>query len=137
MNLIIANRIYNLVANDPAKIAILDLLSDGKWHTRFEVESIAKDYRPTIGLVGICVILKSLQDADSQLFEVYDNDSGIFYRLNPQRSEIIQKIITHQTTKISKETNPTSANEFKKFKEKVRMTRKSEKDQDDDLKHFL
>ncbi|HUU78397.1 MAG TPA: hypothetical protein VMX55_08615 [candidate division Zixibacteria bacterium] len=137
MNLIIANRINNLVANDPAKIAILNLLSDGKWHTRFEVESIAKDYRPTIGLVGICVILKSLQDADSQLFEVYDNDSGVFYRLNPQRTEIIQKIITHQTTKISKETKTTSATEFKKFKEKVRMTRKSEKDQDDDLKHFL
>ena len=137
MNLIIANRIYNLVASDPAKIAILNLLADGKWHTRFEVESAAKEYRPTIGLVGICVILKSLQDADSEIFETYDNKSGRFYRLNPQRLEIVQKIITHQTVRNTKEPQTSSAVEFKKFKERLRMTRKNEKDFDEDLKQFL
>jgi hypothetical protein len=64
MNRVRANRIYNLVNTDPAKIAILTLLSDGNWHTRFEVENTAKEYRPTIGVVGICTIIKTLQEAD-------------------------------------------------------------------------
>ncbi|MFW9922437.1 MAG: hypothetical protein ACFFDW_04015 [Candidatus Thorarchaeota archaeon] len=136
MNSIIANRIYSLVSNDPAKIAILNLLADGKWHTRFEVESVAKDERPTIGLVGICVILRALQDADTELFEVYDNDSGVFYRLNPNRSDIVKKIVSYEKQN-SKEPVSSSATEFKRFKEKLRQTRKSEKELDDDLKHFL
>ena len=136
MNLIIANRIYNLVANDPAKIAILNLLADGKWHTRFEVESAAKDYRPTIGLVGICVILKSLQDADTEIFEVYDNSSGRFYRLNPQRIDIIKKIVSYHM-KSSNEVRTQSADQFKIFKERLRTARKSFEDDDEQLKHFL
>ena len=136
MNSIIANRIYNLVAGDPAKIAILHLLSDGKWHTRFEVESIAKEQRPTIGLVGICMILKALQDADSELYETYDNDSGVFYRLNPQRATIDKKIVNYKM-KDSKEAQTTSAKEFKKFKQKLRSTRKNDKDYDEELKQFL
>jgi hypothetical protein len=135
MNTIIANRIYTLVANDPAKIAILNLLSDGNWHTRFEVESIAKDQRPTIGFVGICTILKALQDADTELLEVYDNDSGRFFRLTPQRIEMIKRIVSHKmrTTKDA----GLSAPEFKMFRDKLRNSRKSNQSQDDDLKHFL
>jgi len=136
MNSIIATRIYNLVAEDPAKIAILNLLADGKWHTRFEVESTAKDQRPTIGLVGICVILKALQDADAELFETYDNESGVFYRLNPQRTSVVRKIVNYKK-KTSKEVQTTSAKEFKKFKDRLRTTRKSDKDYDEDLKQFL
>ena len=136
MNSIIANRIYNLVAEDPAKIAILNLLADGKWHTRFEVESTAKDQRPTVGLVGICIILKALQDADAELFEMYDNDSGRFYRLNPQRASMVRKIVNHKI-KHSKEAQTSSAKEFKKFKERLKTTRKNDKDYDEDLKQFL
>lgn len=136
MNSIIANRIYNLVADDPAKIAILNLLADGKWHTRFEVESTAKDQRPTIGLVGICIILKALQDADAELFEMYDNDSGRFYRLNPQRASMVRKIVNHKM-KNTKEVHTTSAKEFKKFKERLRTTKKIDKDFDEELKQFL
>lgn len=136
MNSIIANRIYNLVSQDPAKIAILHLLVDGKWHTRFEVEDAAKNQRPTIGLVGICTILKALQNADSELFEVYENTSGRFYRLNPQRVDVIKKIITHQK-KVSNEDLTSSASEFKMFKERLRSARKNKKSDDEELKHFL
>lgn len=136
MNSIIANRIYNLVAGDPAKIAILNLLADGKWHTSFEVESTAKDQRPTIGLVGICIILKALQNADADLFEVYDNDSGRFYRLNPQRASMVRKIVNHKMRN-SKDVQTSSAKEFKKFKERLRTTRKNDKDFDEELKQFL
>ena len=136
MNSIIANRIYNLVANDTAKIAILNLLVDGKWHTRFEVESVAKEHRPTIGLVGICVILKSLQDADTELFEEYDNSSGRFYRLNPQRIDIIKKIVNHHM-KNANEIRTPSTDQFKIFKERLRTARKSTDDDDEQLKHFL
>ena len=136
MNSIIANRIYNLVSNDPAKIAILNLLSDGKWHTRFEVESIAKDQRPTIGLVGICMIIKTLQDADTELLEVYDNDSGRFYRLNPQRQTLIRKIVDYHM-KGSRDPSTSSAKQFKKFKDRLRSSRKTDPDFDDNLKQFL
>ena len=136
MNSIIANRIYNLVAADQAKIAILNLLADGKWHTSFEVESTAKDQRPTIGLVGICIIMKVLQDADAELFEVYDNDSGRFYRLNPQRASMVRKIVEHKMRN-TKEAHTSSAKEFKKFKERSRTIRKKEKDFDEELKQFL
>ena len=135
MNTIIANRIYTLVAQDPAKIAILNLLSDGNWHTRFDIESVAKDQRPTIGFVGICTILKALQDADVELLEVYDNDSGRFFRLNPQRIEMIKRIVSHKMRTV-KDVD-TSAPEFKKFRERLRTSRKSNQSYDDDLKHFL
>jgi hypothetical protein len=138
MNNIIANRIYNLVANDPAKVAVLNLLTDGKWHTRFEVESAAKKHRATIGLVGICVILRAMQEVDSELLEIYDNDSGRFYRLNPQRLAMIKKIIGyHQKGGKSANGLSDSATEYKRFKERLRSTRKSEEDFDAELKHFL
>ncbi len=136
MNSIIANRINNLVASDPAKIAILKLLVDGKWHTRFEVESAARNQRDFIGLVGICVIIKTLQEADSELLEEYDNDSGRFYRLNPQRTAIVRKIVDYHL-KNSKEVQTSSAVQFKRFKERLRSQRKSEQAIDDDLKQFL
>ena len=137
MNTVIASRIYNLVSNDPVKVAILDLLADGNWHTRFEVESIAKDLRPTIGLVGICTIIRTLKDADSQLVEMYDNDSGVFYRLNPQRTTLIKKIVVH-LRKNTKDRSTSSSSHFKRFKETIKTTRqKSEKLDDDDLKQFL
>ena len=136
MNSIIANRIYDLVANDPAKIAILNLLVDGKWHTRFEVESAAKNHRETIGLVGICIILKALQNADSELFEEYENNSGRFYRINPQRIPVVKKIVDYQM-KASKEPRTQSAKEFRRFKDKLRNNRKNSNSLDDDLKQFL
>ncbi len=136
MNSIIANRINNLVANDPAKIAILNLLADGKWHTRFEVESAARNQRSVIGLVGICVILKTLQEADSDLLEVYDNDSGRFYRLNPQRTALVKKIVEYHM-KNSKHVTTSSAAQFKRFKDRLRSQRKSDQTIDDDLKQFL
>ncbi|MHA1367565.1 MAG: hypothetical protein ACTSXA_01340 [Candidatus Heimdallarchaeota archaeon] len=137
MNTIIANRIYSLVAHDSAKIAILNLLSDGNWHTRFEIESIAKDQRPTIGFVGICTILKSLQDADIELLEVYDNDSGRFFKINPQRIEMIKRIVSHKMRTTKDAGAGLSAPEFKLFRDKLRNSRKSNQTQDDDLKHFL
>ena len=137
MNSIIATRIYNLVSNDPAKIAVLGLLADGRWHTRFEVESVAKDYRPTIGLVGICVILKKLQDADSELLEIYENSSGSFYRLNPQRTSIIKKIMSYHQSNSKNPQMSSSSAEFKKFKERLRQTRKTEQEFDTDLNTFL
>ena len=136
MNSIIANRINNLVANDPAKIAILNLLADGKWHTRFEVESAARNQRSVIGLVGICVILKTLQEADSELLEDYDNDSGRFYRLNPQRTALVRKIVEYHL-KNSKHVTTSSAAQFKRFKDRLRSQRKSDQTIDDDLKQFL
>lgn len=136
MNFIIANRIYNLVSNDPAKIAILNLLADGKWHTRFEVESLARGIRPTIGFVGICTIIRALQNTDSELLEVYDNDSGRFYRLNPHRTELVKTIISYQK-KTSKDPTTTSSSEFQKFKEILRQNRKNEKDVDEEMKQFL
>ncbi|NHJ32391.1 MAG: hypothetical protein FK732_05980 [Asgard group archaeon] len=136
MNSIIANRINNLVANDPAKIAILSLLADGKWHTRFEVESAARSQRSVIGLVGICVIIKTLQEADSELLETYDNDSGRFYRLNPQRTTIVRKIVEYHL-KNSNQVTTSSAAQFKRFKERLRSQRKSDQALDDDLKQFL
>ncbi len=137
MNTIIANRIYSLVNHDPAKIAILNLLSDGNWHTRFEVESVAKDQRPTIGFVGICTILKALQDADTELLEVYDNDSGRFFRLNSQRIEMIKRIVSHKMRTTKNTGTGVSAPEFKKFRDRLRSTRKNSQSYDDELKHFL
>jgi hypothetical protein len=136
MNSIIANRINNLVANDPAKIAILHLLADGKWHTRFEVESAARNQRSIIGLVGICVMIKTLQEADSELLEEYDNTSGRFYRLNPQRTTLVRKIIEYHV-KNSKQGTTSTAVEFKRFKDRLRSQRKSDQAIDDDLKQFL
>ncbi|MBK5114994.1 MAG: hypothetical protein KGD59_02310 [Candidatus Heimdallarchaeota archaeon] len=136
MNSIIANRINNLVANDPAKIAILHLLADGKWHTRFEVESAARNQRSIIGLVGICVIIKTLQEADSELLEEYDNDSGRFYRLNQQRTVLVRKIVEYHV-KNSEQGTTSSAVEFKRFKDRLRSQRKSDQAIDDDLKQFL
>ncbi|MBN1330208.1 MAG: hypothetical protein JXA54_12105 [Candidatus Heimdallarchaeota archaeon] len=136
MNSVIANRIYNLISDDPVKIAILDLLVDGKWHTRFEVESLAKVLRPTIGLVGICTIIRTLQDADSNLVEIYNNDSGVFYRLNPERSSMVQKIISYSKTP-TKLPSTTSAKQYQRFKDLIKTTKPQKTDLDDDLKHFL
>lgn len=136
MNTIVANRIYSLVSNDPVKIAILNLLADGKWHKRFEIEAVAKEIRPTIGLVGICTIIRTFKDADNQLFEMYDNDSGVFYRLNPHRTILIKKIVEH-LQKGSRDRPTSSTNHFNRFKEKVKSSRKSRESLDDDLKQFL
>lgn len=136
MNAVIASRIYNLVSTDPVKIAILNLLADGKWHKRFEVEMVAKDLRPTMGLVGIATIFRMLQNADSELIEIYDNDSGVFYRLNPQRMAIIRKILEHlQTPSRGKQTS--SSRQFELFKERMRLSRQKTEKVDDDLKQFL
>ncbi|NHK31308.1 MAG: hypothetical protein FK730_08145 [Asgard group archaeon] len=136
MNLVIANRIYNLVVADPAKIAILNLLTDGKWHTRYEVETKAKEFRPTIGVVGICTIIKTLQEADADLLEVYDNNSGVFYRLNPQRKDLVKKIMNHLKQKPGKQiTN--SSQQYMKFKERLKSSRKKTSSYDEDLKQFL
>ncbi|HUT81042.1 MAG TPA: hypothetical protein VMZ29_07550 [Candidatus Bathyarchaeia archaeon] len=136
MNSVIANRIYNLISNDPVKIAILDLLVDGRWHTRFEVESLAKELRPTIGLVGICTIIRTLQDADSNIVEIYNNDSGMFYRLNPERNLMVQKIISYSKTS-TKTQSTTSAKQYQRFKDLIKTTKQQNSDVDDDLKHFL
>ena len=132
MNSIIANRIFTIVSNDPAKIAILDLFADGKWHTRFELETVAKEHRATIGLVGICMIIKTLQNADADLLQEYENDSGVFYRLNPNRMVLIKKIVNY-LSKNSRKNTTTSTTLFKKFKEKIKTNKKS----DENLKQFL
>ena len=142
MNDIIATRIIGLISSDPAKIAVLKLLADGKWHTRFEVESAAKAQRPTIGIVGISVILKALQEADADLVETYENDSGRFFRLNPQRKLLLAYVFKKlQTTSSAKKEKMTpSAYQFNLFKErlKTRTGKVSVKDLDDeDLKQFL
>jgi hypothetical protein len=136
MNLVIANRIYNLVVADPAKIAILNLLTDGKWHTRYEVETKAKEFRPTIGVVGICTIIKTLQEADADLLEEYDNNSGVFYRLNPQRTDLVKKIMNHLKQKPGKQIT-TSSQQYMKFKERLKSSRKKPSSFDEDLKQFL
>ncbi len=136
MNSVIANRIYNLISSDPVKIAILDLLVDGRWHTRFEVESLAKELRPTIGLVGICTIIRTLQDADSNLVEIYNNDSGVFYRLNPDRNQMVQKIISYSKSTV-KAPSTTSSKQYQRFKDLMKTTKPQKTDLDDDLKHFL
>jgi len=136
MNAVIASRIYNLVSTDPVKIAILDLLADGKWHKRFEVELVAKEIRPTMGLVGIATIFRMLRSADNELIEIYDNDSGVFYRLNPQRMVLIKKILEH-LQKSPREKQTPSARQFKLFKERARQSMQKTNDEDDDLKQFL
>ncbi|NHJ49282.1 MAG: hypothetical protein FK733_15950 [Asgard group archaeon] len=139
MNRVRVNRIYNLVNADPAKIAILTLLADGNCHTRFEVENSAKEFRPTIGVVGVCTIMNALQEADSELLEVYDNDSGVFYRLNPQRTSLIRQIITHLKGKPGQKGTATtsSSQQYMKFKERLKTTRKKTGSFDEDLKQFL
>ncbi|MBD3192241.1 MAG: hypothetical protein GF308_16490 [Candidatus Heimdallarchaeota archaeon] len=140
MNVIIANRIINLVSGDPAKIAVLALLADGKWHTRYELESVAKEERPTIGIVGICMILNALQEADEELLETYENNSGLFFRLNAHRKNMIARIIQALNKKKGKEPQSSSGYQYQKFKERL----KAKKDQlrtgnldDEDLKQFL
>lgn len=139
MNRIIATRIINLVSNDPAKIAILKLLSDGKWHTRYELEAAAKGQRATIGIVGISVILNALKEADAELFEIYDNNSGRFFKLSPQRMVMISRIV-RVLDKSSKESMTASAYQFKRFKDRLKADNKKKDDcdsLDEDLKQFL
>ncbi|MEA2071344.1 MAG: hypothetical protein U9O98_08645 [Asgard group archaeon] len=136
MNKIIAKRIYNLIQHDPAKIAILNLLADGEWHTRYEVESKAKNYRPTIGIVGLCVIIRSIQEADTDLIETYENDSGRFYRINPQRNELIKRVI-YALQKQSKQPVTESSSEFQRFKDILRSKRKKDKMSEDNIRQFL
>ena len=136
MNRIKANRIYNLINTDPAKIAILALLADGNWHTRFEVESSAKEFRPTIGVVGVCTIMNAFQEADSELLEVYDNDSGVFYRLNPQRTSLIKQLISHLKGKTGQQIT-SSSQQYMKFKERLKTTKKKPGSFDEELKQFL
>ena len=89
------------------------------------------------GLVGICTIISKFQDADSELMEVYENDSGVFYRLNPQRTTLIKKIISHTKTTNSRAPSTSSAKQFQRFKDLMKTTRKSSDDLDSDLKQFL
>jgi hypothetical protein len=80
--------------------------------------------------------IKTLQEADAELLEVYNNDSGVFYRLNPQRTTLIKQIITHLRSKTN-QVKSTSSQQYMKFKERMKSTRKKSSSYDDDLKQFL
>jgi hypothetical protein len=140
MNKIIATRIYRLVQHDPAKIAILNLLADGEWHTRFEVESQAKTHRETIGIVGICVIFKAIKDIDDDLLEIYENKSDRFYRVNPNRVKMIRKVVQtlQKHSKITAK-DSSSSQEYRRFRKILRENQQKKKLGLDeaDIKQFL
>ncbi len=78
-------KIRELLVKDDAKIAMLEVLSDGDWHSTVDLWRAARNVRKFMGIVGVGVALQQIQDiAGNELLQKKTGVETAEWRINPQ-----------------------------------------------------
>ncbi len=78
-------KIRELLVKDDAKIAMLEVLSDGDWHSTVALWRAARNVRKFMGIVGVGVALQQIQDiAGNELLQKKTGVETAEWRINPQ-----------------------------------------------------
>jgi len=78
-------KIRELLVKDDAKIAMLEVLSDGNWHSTVDLWRAARNVRKFMGIVGVGVALQQIQDiAGNELLQKKTGVETAEWRINPQ-----------------------------------------------------
>ncbi len=89
-----AKKIREMLAKDDAKIAILEALSDGDWHSTVDLWRAARSVRKFIGIVGVGVALEQIQNIVGN--EILQKKVGVEtaeWRINPEFLENLRNLL--------------------------------------------
>lgn len=90
----ITKKIRELLTKDDAKIAILEVLSDGDWHSTVDLWRAARSVRKFMGIVGVGVALEQIQNIIGS--EILQKKIGIEtaeWRINPEFLENLKNLL--------------------------------------------
>jgi len=78
-------KIRELLMKDDAKIAMLEVLSDGNWHSTVDLWRAARNVRKFMGIVGVGVALKQIQNiAGNELLQKKTGMETAEWKINPE-----------------------------------------------------
>jgi len=87
-------KIREMLTKDDAKIAILEVLSDGDWHSTVDLWRVARNVRKFIGIVGVGVALEQIQNVVGN--EILQKKVGVEtaeWRINPEFLEKLKNLL--------------------------------------------
>jgi len=87
-------KIRELLMKDDAKIAMLEVLSDGDWHSTVDLWRAARNVRKFMGIVGVGVALQQIQNiAGNELLQKKTGMETAEWRINPQFLEDLKGLL--------------------------------------------
>lgn len=87
-------KIRELLAKDDAKIAMLEVLSDGDWHSTIDLWRAARNVRKLMGIVGVGVALQQIQEiAGNEFLQKKTGIETAEWRINPQFLDELKSLL--------------------------------------------
>ena len=87
-------KIKELLVKDDAKIAMLEVLSDGDWHSTVDLWRAARNVRKFMGIVGVGVALQQIQDiVGNELLQKKTGVETAEWRINPQFLDDLKSLL--------------------------------------------